>query len=115
MVDLVFGVHGARAGDDLVATRQRLGTDELQQQAGDGPVVVAEDDIPVGQCLHGAVIEDRPFGRDGRQQPQLLAGAGRVGQAGEHPGAEAFGIAAHLFKVGAAGFGAAAVQQEAPG
>ena len=56
MVDLVFGVHGAGAGDDLVAPRQRLGTDELQQQAGDGPVVVAEDDIPVGAEYRNKMI-----------------------------------------------------------
>ena len=32
MVDLVLGVHGAGAGDDVVAPGQRLGSDKLQQQ-----------------------------------------------------------------------------------
>ena len=43
MVDLVVGVHGAGAGDDVVAPGQRLGPDELEKQAGDGAIVVMED------------------------------------------------------------------------
>ena len=50
MVDLVVGVHGAGAGDDVVAPGQRLGPDELEKQAGDGAVVVMEDHIPVASA-----------------------------------------------------------------
>ena len=113
MVDLVLGMHGAGAGDDVVAPGQRLGPDKLQQQPGDGPAVVVEDHIPVGQRLHRPPVEHRAFGGDGRQQPQLLAGLGSVGQAGEEPGTEPLDVPTHLFEVGAAGLGPAAVQQQA--
>ena len=113
MVDLVFGMHGAGAGDDVVAPGQRLGPDKLQQQPGDGPAVVVEDHIPVGQRLHRPPVEHRAFGGDGRQQPQLLTGLGSVGQAGEEPGTEPLNVPTHLFEVGAAGLGPAAVQQQA--
>ena len=115
MVYLVVGVHGAGAGDDVVAPGQRLGPDELEKQAGDGAVVVMEDHIPVGQRLYGAAVEDRPFRRDGRQQPQLFAGRGPLGQAGESPGAEPLDVAADFLEVGTARLSPAAVQQQAPG
>ena len=72
MVDLILRVHGAGAGDDVVAPHQRLGADELQQQAGHCPVVVPEKDAPVGQRLHRALIEHLALGGDGREQPQLF-------------------------------------------
>ena len=65
MVNFILRVHGAGAGDDVVAPRQRLGADELQQQAGDCPVVVPEEDAFVCQRLHRALIEHLAFGRDG--------------------------------------------------
>ena len=111
MVDLVLRVHGAGAGDDVVAPRQRLGADELQQQTGHCPVVIPEKDTPVGQRLHRALIEHLALGRDGREQPQLFR-AHLLG-AGQQAGAQPLDVAAHFFKVCTAGFGAAAVQQQA--
>ena len=111
MVDLILRVHGAWAGDDVVAPRQCLGADELQQQAGHCPVVVPEEDAPVCQCLHCALIEHLALGRDGREQPQLLRAY--LLSAGQQAGAQPLDVAAHLLKVGAARFGAAAVQQQA--
>ena len=111
MVDLILRVHGAGAGDDVVAPRQRLGADEFQQQAGDCPVVVPEEDAFVCQCLHRALIEHLALGRDGREQPQLFR-AHLLG-AGQQAGAQPLDVAAHFFKVCAARFGAAAVQQQA--
>ena len=108
MVDLILRVHGAWAGDDVVAPRQRFGADELQQQAGHCPVVVPEEDAPVCQCLHCALIEHLALGRDGREQPQLFR-AHLLG-AGQKAGAQPLDVAAHFFKVCAARFGAAAVQ-----
>ena len=112
MVHFVLRVHGAGAGDDVVAPRQRLGPDELQQQPRHGPAVVPEDDVAVGQRLHRTFIKDDAFWRDGREQPQLLGGGDGLGQAGQHPGAQPLDIAAHFLKVGAAGLGPAAVQQQ---
>ena len=111
MVDLVLRVHGAGAGDDVVAPRQCLGADEFQQQTGHCPVVIPEKDTPVGQRLHRALIEHLALGRDGREQPQLLRA--HLLSAGQQAGAQPLDVAAHFFKVCAAGFGAAAVQQQA--
>ena len=95
----------------MVAPRQRLGADELQQQTGHCPVVIPEKDTPVGQRLHRALIEHLALGRDGREQPQLFR-AHFLG-AGQQAGAQPLDVAAHFFKVCAARFGAAAVQQQA--
>ena len=65
VVHFVLRVHGAGAGDDVVAPRQRFGPDELQQQPRHGPAVVPEDDVAVGQCLHRTFIKDEPLGCDG--------------------------------------------------
>ena len=113
VVDLILRVHGAGAGDDVVAAGQRFGADQLQQQAGNGPVVVAEHHELVGQCLGGALVEHFALRRDGRKQPQFFAAKG-LG-AGQHPGTQALDVAAHFFKVCTAGFGPAAVQQQTPG
>ena len=115
MVDLILRVHGTGAGDDVIPPGQRFGPDEFQQQPGDGPVIVPEDDAAVGQSLHGALVKDHPLGGDGREQTQLLAGGAVVRAPGQHPGAEPLDITADFFKVGTAGLGPAAVQQQTPG
>ena len=65
VVDLIFRVHGAGAGDDVVAPGQRFGPDEFQQQAGDRPVIIPEYHIPVGQRFYRAPVEYHPLGGDG--------------------------------------------------
>src|SRR5699024_10570858 len=109
-VDLLVRVHGTGAGDDLIPPDQGLGPDQLQQQPGHRPIFVPENDGLVGQGGGGAGIEDRALGGDGREQPQLFGGL--AAGAGQKPGAEPFDVAAHLLEVGAAGGGAAAVQNE---
>ena len=65
VVDLIFRVHGAGAGDDVVAPGQCFGPDEFQQQAGDRPVIIPEYHIPVGQRFYRAPVEYHPLGGDG--------------------------------------------------
>ena len=112
MVDLILRVEGAGAGDDIIPAGQRLGADLFQQKAGGRAVLVPKDHRPVGQSPDGAAVIDRSLGGDGRQEPDLFAA--RPAFPGQEPGAQPFDIAAHLFKVGAAGFGPPAVQQQAP-
>ena len=113
VVDLILRVHGAGAGDDVIAPGQCLGTDQLQQQARHGTVFVPEHDEPVSQRLRGVLVEHLTLWGHGREQPQLFAGS--VLGAGQQPGTQSLDVAAHFFKVGAAGLGPAAVQQQAPG
>ena len=95
----------------MVAPRQGFGTDQLQQQAGHRAVVIPEHDELIRQCLCSALIKHFTLGGDGGKQAQLFAA--NAFRARHHPGAQPFDITAHLVEIGAAGFGAAAVQQKA--
>ena len=113
VVDLILGMHGAGAGDEVVAPGQGFGADELQQQPRDGTVIVPEYDDPAGKSLHGALIKHSALRGDSGKQTKLFT-AGTLG-AGQCPGAQTFDVAAHLFEVGAAGLSPAAVQQQTSG
>ena len=110
VVDLVIRVHGAGAGDEVVAPGQGFGADEFQQKPRHCAIIVPEHDELAGKCLHGTLIEYLTLGRDGGEQPQLL-GAGALG-ARQHPGAQTLDVAAHLIKIGTACLGPAAVQKQ---
>src|SRR5699024_6826583 len=56
MVDLVFRVKGAGAGDDIIPAGQRLGANLFQQKAGGRAVLVPKDHCPVGQSPDGAAV-----------------------------------------------------------
>ena len=43
MVDLIFRVHGAGAGDEVVAPGQGFGADELQQKPRHCAVIVPDE------------------------------------------------------------------------
>ena len=111
MVDLILRVHGAWTGNNVVAPRQGFGADQFQQQAGHRAVVIPEHDKLIRQCLCSALIKHFTLGGDGGKQAQLFAA--NAFRARHHPGAQPFDITAHLVEIGAAGFGAAAVQQKA--
>ena len=113
MVNFVLGMEGTGAGDDLVAPGQRLPVNLLHQEPGSGTVFIPEDHVPVCHGPYGAPVENRPLGRDSRQQPDLFA-AGAV-FTGHQPGTEPLYILAGLLKVGTAGLGPAAVQQQTAG
>ena len=103
MVDLVFGVEGAGAGDDIIPAGQRLGADLFQQESG-RPRPYSSRKTTVGRPKPGWCRCNRPvLGSDGRQEADLFAA--RPAFPGQEPGAQPLDIAAHLFKVGAAGFG----------